>query len=162
VKWEEINDWLQVIGLVAVAVSLVFVGYELKLSRDIAIADIYQQRTELGFQLIKESSGNEEFVTAWHKLKRGEKLTDYEEALLDSDYLRWLTHWENLHFQYQMGLLTQEQWDASYYGLRLMVTEEQFQRHWNVFDQNMWRGSYKSLINSLIEEGRRDQSPDGT
>jgi hypothetical protein len=39
-KKEEINDWLQVFGLAGVIISLVFVGWEIKQSRDIAIADI--------------------------------------------------------------------------------------------------------------------------
>ena len=150
-KVEEINDWLQVVGLVAVAISLVFVGFELKQSRDIAIADIYQQRTELGFQLITESYGNEAFVSGANKLRRGEELTEYEEAQIRADHFRWLTHWENLHFQYELGLLSQEQWDASLNGLRYTVQDESFLEVWN-YGQDMWRASYANLINNLLEQ----------
>ena len=158
-KREEINDWLQVLGLAAVAISLVFVGYELKLSREIAMADIYQQRTALGFQLITESTGNETYVTALGKLERGENLTDHEEASIAGDYLRWLTHWENLHFQYQLGLITQEQWSASLIGLRSLAAEKRFIEGWQNGWDSGWRASYVNLINSLITESDKQLDP---
>jgi hypothetical protein len=150
-KVEEINDWLQVVGLVAVAISLVFVGFELKQSRDIAMADIYQQRTELGFQLITDSYSNEAYVSGRSKLRRGEELTEYEDAQIAADHYRWLTHWENLHFQYEVGLLSQEQWDASLNGLRDLVQDESFLEVWK-YGQDMWRDSYANLINNLLEQ----------
>ena len=150
-KVEEINDWLQVLGFVAVAVSLAFVGFELKQSRDIAMADIYQQRTELGFQLITDSYSNEAFVSGLNKLRRGEELNEYEDAQIRADHYRWLTHWENLHFQFEAGLLSQEQWNASQNGLRYLVQEGSFLEVWKD-GQDMWRASYANLINNLLEQ----------
>jgi hypothetical protein len=159
-KRDEINDWLQVLGLTGVIVSLVFVGWELKQSRDIALADIYQQRTALGFQLITDSSTNEAFVSGWKKIQRGEEISDYEDAQIRADYLRWLTHWENLHFQYQLDLITQEQWDASVNGLRSLVGEELFMETWSL-GQDMWRASYVEFINNLIKESESHETPQG-
>ena len=115
------------------------------------MADIYQQRTELGFQLITDSSSNEAFVSGTNKLRRSEELTEYEEAQIQADYLRWLTHWENLHFQYETGLLSQEQWDASKNGLRNMVQENYFLEVWK-YGQDSWRASYANLINNFLEQ----------
>ncbi len=161
VKRDEINDWLQVLGLLAVAVSLGFVAYELKQSREIAMADIYQQRTAMGFELVTEPTNNQAYVNGWEKLKRGEKPTAYELSLIDADFFRWLTHWENLHFQYQIGLLTQEQWDASLSGLRHLIKEQQFLELWNDHNQSGWRASYKDLINQLIREEKTNESSRG-
>ena len=43
----KLNDWLQLAASVGVILSLIFVGLEIKQSREIAIADIYQQRTAI-------------------------------------------------------------------------------------------------------------------
>ena len=150
-KVEEINDWLQVVGFVAVAVSLVFVGFEIKQSRDIAMADIYQQRTEFAIQLITDSHGNEAFVSGMAKLRRGEELTEYEHAQITANLYRWLNHGENLHFQYEAGLLTQEQWDAWQNALRRMFQDDSFLEAWKS-GQDTWRASYANMINNLLEQ----------
>ncbi len=41
---DKLNDWMQVVGIFAVVVSLMFVGYQLKQSQDIAIAGQNQER----------------------------------------------------------------------------------------------------------------------
>jgi hypothetical protein len=43
-KTNVLNDWLQIVGMVAIVASLVFVGMQLKQSQDIAIAAQYQAR----------------------------------------------------------------------------------------------------------------------
>ena len=47
----KLNDWIQIVGIFAVVASLVFVGVELKLSRQTTVADVYQQRTALSIQV---------------------------------------------------------------------------------------------------------------
>lgn len=155
-KIEEINDWLQVLGLVAVTISLVFVGFELKQSRDIAMAEIYQERTALAFQLITNSA-NEQYFSGIKKIHGGEKPTDYEKFQINADYVRWLTYWENLHFQYELGLLTQEQWDASVNGMRVIAGEQLFIEVWNR-GQNQWRASYAKVIDELIKKSNSGDS----
>ena len=148
---EEINDWLQVLGLIAVAISLVFVGLELKQSRDIARADVYQQRAASAIQMITDSYSNQAFVSGAAKLKRGEKLTEYENAQILSHIYRALNHFENLHFQYEMGLLTQEQWDATRNELRRFTQLDAFLSAWKD-GEDTWRPSYTDLINELIDQ----------
>ena len=60
---------IQFLGAISIATSLVFVGYEIKQSRDIAIGEIYQARTALDINviLIKLSDGPTLSVLAkWH------------------------------------------------------------------------------------------------
>ena len=41
---EKINDWLQIVGMVGIIGSLIFVGLQLKQSQDIAVAGQNQER----------------------------------------------------------------------------------------------------------------------
>ena len=41
---QKLNDWMQVIGIFSVVVSLIFVGFQLKQSQDIAVAGQNQER----------------------------------------------------------------------------------------------------------------------
>lgn len=150
-KREEINDWLQVLGLIAVAISLVFVGLELKQSRDIAMADLYHQRAESAIQLLTDSLGNEAFVSGIAKLRRGEKLSEYENAQITAHIYRVLNHFESLHFLYEMGLLTQEQWNATRNELQRITQMDPFLKAWKA-GGNTWRASYADMINKILEQ----------
>ncbi|MEP6390895.1 MAG: hypothetical protein ABJ056_13325 [Halioglobus sp.] len=96
------------------AASLLFVGYEIKQSRDIAIADVYQQRAALMVQIQTSSYSTEAYESAWKRQKAGESLSDADKSLIVYvESSPWMTYYENNHFQYELGLLSAEQWEAS-------------------------------------------------
>ena len=45
-----LNNWMQFLASIGVILSLIFIGVQIQQSREIAIADIYQQRTALLLQ----------------------------------------------------------------------------------------------------------------
>ena len=51
----KLNDWMQVIGIFALVASLIFVGFQMKQTQDIAIASQYQARAEVTMNLFLSS-----------------------------------------------------------------------------------------------------------
>ena len=76
---EKLNDWIQIIASIGVILSLIFVGLQIQQSREIAIADIYQQRTELLLQNFDFAVPAETEFEAWMKERAGEPLNSDEE-----------------------------------------------------------------------------------
>lgn len=77
---KELNDWIQAIGIIAVVVSLVFVGLELRQSRQIASMD------QLGIarQLVSEfRSMITDHADVWYRGCAGEQLTDVERLVFE-------------------------------------------------------------------------------
>ena len=109
----KLNDWFQVAASVGVIISLVFVGLQIQQSREIAIADIYQQRAAMSIQVQQGNYTVERYERAVFKLLDGETLTPREEGLLRFAQNPWFSYWENVHFQYQIGLMSEEQWISS-------------------------------------------------
>ena len=95
----KLSDWLQVTGLFGVIVSLVFVGLEIQQSRQIAIADIYQQRAEMIVQVNSIPLTSEILHETRSKLESGEALTNTEQSLLDQSWNPYFNYVENNHFQ---------------------------------------------------------------
>ena len=93
-KSSEINDWLQVAGLVGVIVSLVFVGLQLKQDRQFALSEGMTDAAESSKYWAELLAGNAEI---WTKGISGMELTDVEtqvfDALADSFFLRWQAAW---------------------------------------------------------------------
>ncbi len=168
---EKINDWLQLVGMVAIVASLLFVGLQLKLSRDIAIAAQYQARADhvtgnIG-DVLQSAPGMRvvgrntlENILSSNDIPANLKAYASEQPVEELAFraltaYRSLKGRDNLHFQYQSGFLTEEAWHA----LRAEFKRELHDpRLWTrpLYELNpgVWRESFQTLINELLDEGK--------
>ena len=153
---EKLHDWLQITGLFGVIASLLFVGLEMQQSRQIAIADIYQQRAEMIVQVNSIPLTSQILYEIWSKVEAGETLTNTEQELLNQSWNPYFNYVENNHFQYQLGLLSEEQWISSRNNLRSRARNPLFLEWWEVEREN-WRESFAQEIDDLIEEEKSEQ-----
>ncbi|MEP6360456.1 MAG: hypothetical protein ABJ084_15370, partial [Halioglobus sp.] len=124
----------------AVVVSLGFVAFEMKLSRDFAKAEMYQQRIamEMGAKVSTLD------VDAWRegtkKVRLNEQRTRAEKwALIGRADISMLQA-ENVHYQYQLGLMDENDWSVWQYNMVWMLNtpcyRQFFERERNAFRKN--------------------------
>ena len=96
----KLNDWMQVIGIFAVVVSLIFVGLQVRQDQEIAIVDTYGSVAETHMNL---SVLVGDHIVIWKKGLEGEGLTDAEKgqfeglvAAVSSHYQRNYIRWTRL------------------------------------------------------------------
>ena len=152
----KINEWLQLVGFFGIIASLVFVGLEMQQSRRIAIADIYQQRAEMIIQVNSIDLTSEILYEARSKLEAGDTLTNTEQELLDDSWNPSLNYQENNHFQYQLGLLSEEQWLSTRNNMRTKARNPVFLEWWEG-ERASWRESFAQAVDELIEEEKAKQ-----
>ena len=146
------SDWIQILGIAGLIASLVFVGFELKLSRQLAIADGYQQRTALSIEVqLSDLEAFDRLAPIYQKLTADQPLSPGEKRYYISTTLPWLSYWENIHFQHQVGLLSDEQWLSSRNSLRNVAQISAFQEWWPE-QRNSWRDSFAREVEALIAE----------
>lgn len=80
------QDWLQIAGLFGVIASLIFVGLEMRQNREIAIADIYQQRAAMVIEVQNNRFSPDQYRKALSKATSNQPLTASESALLQSSW----------------------------------------------------------------------------
>ena len=146
-----LNNWMQFLASVGVILSLIFVGVQVQQSREIAIADIYQQRTALLLQHFSFAVPTETEFRAWMKDRAGEPLNPDEKYALTNRYAARIAYWENNHFQYQIGLLPEEQWEASKNSIRGQANRQAFLDTWEQ-ERFQLRRSFADEIDGLLEE----------
>jgi hypothetical protein len=154
--WAKFNDWLRVAGFTGVIASLMFVGLEMQQSRQIAIADIYQQRTAILIDVHSIRLSSEILHNSGNRFFAGEELTDWDQALLRGSWNPLMAYWENNHFQYQLGLMPEEQWIASRNAMRGRANNPNFLEWWEV-ERSSWRRSFAQAVDEVIEEERAKQ-----
>ena len=153
----KLNEWLQLAASIGVILSLIFVGLEIQQSRQIAIADVFQQKSALAVQVQQGSYTTENYGVAFRKLANGEELSANEKGLLGFAQNPWFQYWENNHFQYEMGLLPEAAWQASRRSIATRFQRPIFQEWWES-DRLFWRESFTKEVDKILEEVRAGQS----
>ena len=99
----------ELVGLVAIVASLIFVGLQLKQSQDIALATQYQARAEAthSLTLAHLEAG---YVPRAPSLRAG--LSDEVSAADINTYLWLWIQMDNHYYQYEAGFLSEETWQA--------------------------------------------------
>ncbi len=148
--WKDVVEGL---GVVAIVASLIFVGLELQQSREIAVADIHQQKAAMAIQVQQGLLAPEEYSDALNKLHQGESLNSREKGLLQFAQSPWFQYWENTFFQYQMGLLSESAWLASRNTIRDRLRRPLYQEWWEI-ERSFWRAEFAQEVDTILAEIR--------
>jgi hypothetical protein len=155
--------------MAAIIASLIVVGLQLKQSQDIAIAAQYQARSDslreqftaileseagmrvIGSDLLADIQAREDMPAdfkAWASNQPVEELAFRAVGAFIS-----LKSYDNLYFQYQSGFLAEEAWDAMRIQLGQALKDPKIWMR-GAFEENpeIWRASYRKLIQELLEE----------
>ena len=162
-NWKDIAE---LVGIVAIVASLVFVGLELRQSHQIAIAAEYHERVATVIDLyntqiqsdtalsvvgqpLYEAVRSADFPDEHRHLYEG--YTVEQLGYISTNTVISLTNFDNLYFQYQSGFISEESWQAFRYRL-LRVLESPISRLEFEKDPNWYRASYRQLCNEIITE----------
>ena len=145
-NWKDIAE---LVGISAIVASLLFVGLELKQSRDVALAEVYQNRAELGI-IFSSSRRGTDVQAIMKKVPKGEKLTGYDQVVLDSFYDEAIYFIENNYYQYKLGLLPQETWDANIATMAAWIPEDSYLIEYWTRQRHTWSESITTVIDPFV------------
>ena len=149
---ERLSNWLQVLGSLGVILSLIFVGLQIKQSRDIAIADAYQQRAAMAIELFGSQLPPDRLWSAYSKaVLTDEPLSDEEAMAISWSFIPTMAYYENNYFQYQSGLLDQQHWESSLAAIKWLARYTVF-RDWWVENGPTYRQSFKVVVDAAVAE----------
>ena len=167
------NNWkdtAELIGITAIVVSLVFVGLQMRQSQDIAIAAQYQSRADTAVDwYISRMASDKMLSTTAGWISNQDYAADPVTVRLESNgedseslairYLSYranFTMFDNYHFQYEQGFLTEAAWNALRVRLKSTiadeVTAEMFRQQ-----ADQWRKGFSDLCYQLLSELQDEQ-----
>ena len=151
------KDTVELVGIAAIIASLVFVGLELRQTREIAVADAYQARAELMLQAQGMVFDSDRLADILDRAFT-EEISESDRKLVDRFQSVLLTYYENNHYQYQIGMLSEEHWASSLHALRNGVVHHELLIDLWREKRTEWRESFAEVIDELAaqsEETRR-------
>jgi len=147
-NWKDIAE---LTGIAAIVGSLIFVGLEMRQTRVIAMAAAYQARTDSEInmmQMFSDTYGNLEII---RKSGTGELLTVTEQIRRDQIHLVRFIYLENVHYQYEVGMVAEEVWRAQMIGIERTLVSPDFREWWRE-TRDWWRPSFSKSIDGYIAE----------
>jgi len=110
------KDIAEFVGISAIVASLIFVGLQLRQSHEIALSEAWQQRSAMVTDVFIALSGNEAAIDALIAANPPNKAEIIDGVSPDDalafDYWMYgmMSAIENVHYQYQLGFISEEGW----------------------------------------------------
>lgn len=111
-NWETIDAISSALGTLAVAISLIYVGIQIRQNTKVARSAARQAITELFIDSNKDLVGDSSLAGAFIRDLKGQELDEVERLRIFSRAYLALRNWENIHYQYRNGMLTKDEWQG--------------------------------------------------
>ena len=122
-----LDVWVQLVGLLSVVAGLVFVGFEMRQSQQIALASQQQERASLVTEIIGTFAEVDPPISMLDYLDGNIDFSDPDtRAVVETFIYRMWMVYENDYLQYDLGLMNEEIWQAKLTSMRFMYNKCQF------------------------------------
>ena len=149
-RTERIRFAIEVVGIIAIVASLIFVGLQMRQTHEIALVTLMQMRSDAARELAAAQIGSEPLLAIDAKVRSGEELSSYEELTLSLLPFLFFNQFENSHFLYLNGYITEEQWQSDLAAIVVyMSTQPSYAEYW-AEHSHIFRDSYVKEIDRSL------------
>lgn len=160
------RDLTEIIGIVAIVASLIFVGMQLMQSQEIAIASQYQDRASAAVEHFSSQMHNERAISekgaAIIEEASSGKVSPALQEFIKGRSAESIGMWfyesrvffvmlDNFHFQYSNGFMAEEAWGAFRRQLRDELSKDSTVAYYQNFSWKL-RPSFEELCEQVLEE----------
>ena len=147
-KKVSLDVWVQLIGLLSVVAGLAFVGFEMRQSQQIALASQQQERAALVTEIIGTFSEIDPPISMVDYLNEDVDISNQDRrAILETFIYRMWMVYEIDYLQYDLGLMSEDIWQAKLASMRFMYNRCQFKE----VTERALSFSSKELLTLLVD-----------
>jgi len=156
VKSDKLRDWLEIVGIFAVVASLVFVGLQMRQAHKISLSQAYQSRTATAAEWNNALAANPVALSAYRKAIEGrdEDITPEEHQSLFRMIAGVLYLYDNAHYQYQEGFVSEEFWATTRTNMKGLMSHSATNAMVMERIGVQGRPEFKAVVRSIDEELR--------
>ena len=149
-KPETIRLTVEIVGIAAIVMSLIFVGLQMRQTHEIALVTLTQMRSDASRELAVAQLNSEPLMAIHTKIEAGEELSAYDELTLSMQPFVFFNQFENSHFLFGKGYITEEQWQSDLVAIKqFMASEPLYQEYWSN-QKHIFRTSYIEAIDQSL------------
>jgi hypothetical protein len=149
-KSETVRLSVEIVGIIAIVMSLIFVGLQMRQTHEIALVTLTQMRSDASRELAVAQLSSEPLMAIYDKIEAGEELTAYDELTLSMQPFVFFNQFENSHFLYVKGYITEEQWQSDLVAIKQFLTREPLYSEYWSNQKHIFRKSYAEAIDQSL------------
>ena len=157
INWDAISAIGETLGAIAVVISLVYVGRQLKQNTAMMRNASATEILEIDHTIILPIIESEEFSEIW--LKGDHRLNELSEANLQRLLLferRAFTLWHHHFQQRRQKLVTDEMWHYQNQMVRFLGQREAVRISWSIF-KNTYEPSFRDYVEQQFQIGKEEE-----
>lgn len=157
---EELAYISQIVGVVAVLASLIFVGLQIQQNTKALKATSHHAVTD-SFNAINNMMANDPaFARRWRLSLTGDEGLDEDERVSVSFMrLAYMRIFETIYYQYKNGTLDKKLFDAELTTLKWTATEHPGFRAWWANNPISLSAEFRAFIDGLIRDAQKEAAP---
>ncbi len=150
-NWEAVSAIAEVVGVIAIVVSLIYVSVQIRQNTKVARAATRQAIADSTESLGNDLLNNGEVAEIFVKHFNGEELSAVENLRLQARCFRDMQHWENIYYQFNEGLVSPDQWAGFRKNLIALMGINAYREYWD-HEASHYSDGFRSEMRAIIEE----------
>ena len=125
-------------------------------THEIALVTLTQMRSDASRELAVAQLNSEPLMAIYDKIEAGKELTAYDELTLSMQPFVFFNQFENSHFLFVKGYITEEQWQSDLVAIKQFMTgEPHYAEYWSN-QKHIFRKSYVEAIDQIFRFTNKD------
>lgn len=128
---EKLNHWLTLLANLGVIAGIVFLAVELRQNNEMMRAQTRSQLAEEVTELFTANMNDQAYAEVLLRGNKGEELSEIEQYQYTRHRSAWLWYWNNVAYQYQIGLYDENEFTRQISVIRGDIDERPgMKAHW--------------------------------
>ena len=153
-NFDKLNRWLILIANVGVLAGIFVVVFELQQTQTAMNSEASTVRSQIAAE-IGTLAIEYDITLLSEKLESGESLSQTETKRLRLFWTRMLRYYENLHYQWEIGVLDEEIWESNVSGISFLSERAGFRYAFPGWPDDQTSARYRSSFVELVESFRK-------
>jgi len=151
-NWEVVGATADALSAVAVLVTLVYLATQIREARKHLQISSHQTRTDRNIHLATLGIQDEKYQQILKKNRTGESLSENELLHAGSYWTAAMRHFEDLHYQRELGAIDDDTWRANRAGIARSMSVPWGIYMWKERARN-FREPFVALVDHIIRDG---------
>ncbi len=129
-NWEAIGAIAEIVGAAAVVITLAYLAIQIRNGTRVARSATRQAIAEMSMSMGTDLVADKELTVALLKDFKSEELDEADWVrLLARNYIA-MRHYENIYYQYQTGMIEEDEWQGFRRNLKAMLQWRSAREYW--------------------------------
>ena len=157
-NWEAIGAVGEILGALAVVATLGYLATQIRQNTKTARSSMRQAIAEMTMSTARDIVSHGELAEAFAKQMAGEALSQPERLRLIARCYVAMRNYENIHYQYLSGMLSDDEWQGFRLNLKAIIQWDTMQTYWKN-EHQYYSKAFQELI-AAVQREIEEQSTD--